>query len=412
MYFAYNIILFFVSKLLIIIAPFNKKIRQFVDGRNYVFTELQQKINLQDRVIWIHCASLGEFEQGRPLLENLKLQFPTYKILLTFFSPSGYEVRKNYDKADVVVYLPLDRPKLVHKFLNLAHPDVAIFVKYEFWANYLHTLKERAIPTLLVSGIFRKNQLFFKFYGSGYRKILKAFTWLFVQDNQSLELLRSIGIQNCSVSGDTRFDRVYILANEKIEFPLVERFVENTKVLVAGSTWPPDEDILTAYINQHATTEEKFIIVPHEINAKAIQALQQKLQVTSVVYAELNEKNAKESKVLIVNTVGLLSKLYAYGQVSYVGGGFGVGIHNILEPATYGIPIIIGKEYQKFKEAQDLMALKACFSINDVPSFTVVYKNLIQNDIERINIGNRAKEYVKKNTGATQIIMRYLENLT
>lgn len=412
MYFAYHVILFFVSKLLIIIAPFNKKIKQFVDGRKYVFTELQQKINLQDRVIWIHCASLGEFEQGRPILEKIKFQYPNTKILLTFFSPSGYEVRKNYDKADAVVYLPLDRPKLVHKFLDLAHPDVAIFVKYEFWANYLHTLKERAIPTLLVSGIFRKNQLFFKFYGSGYRKLLKAFTWLFVQDNQSLELLRSIGIQNCSVSGDTRFDRVYTLANEKMELPLVERFVENTKVLVAGSTWQPDEDILTAYINQHATTEEKFIIVPHEINAKAIQALQQKLQVTSVVYAELNKKNAKESKVLIVNTVGLLGKLYAYGQVSYVGGGFGVGIHNILEPATYGIPIIIGKEYQKFKEAQDLMALKACFSINDVPSFTVVYKNLLQNDVERINRGNRAKEYVKKNTGATQIIMRYLENLT
>jgi 3-deoxy-D-manno-octulosonic-acid transferase len=406
MNFLYNIAVYITWQVLKIYAVFSKKMRSFVNGRKRTFIEISEKISLEDKVIWMHCASLGEFEQGRPLIENIKSKYPTYKIVLTFFSPSGYEIQKNYSLADAITYLPMDTAKNAKIFLDLVNPKIAIFVKYEFWPNVLRELRNRNITTILVSGIFRTDQIFFKNYGSWMRKSLRTFSHFFVQNEKSKKLLNSIGYTNVSISGDTRFDRVYKITNQDNHLDFIDNFVQDKYILVAGSTWPKDEELLVNYINNFAGDNEKFIIAPHNITEKGIKNLQRSLSKKTTLFSDKNKN--KEAQVFIVNTVGILSKIYSYANVVYVGGGFGVGIHNILEPAAYGVPIIIGPNFKKFKEAVDLVNLKACFSITDQKELNeYLYKLLNDNQFreEKIHI---TKKYITKNIGATEIILSYI----
>ena len=375
-------------------------------GRTRTFAKISEKIVLNDQVIWLHCASLGEFEQGRPLIENIKSQYPNYKIVLTFFSPSGYEIQKNNPLADVITYLPIDTIKNAKTFLDIVNPKIAIFVKYEFWPNILKELKNRNVVTILVSGIFRSNQVFFKDYGSWMKKSLLAFSHFFVQNENSKMLLSSIGYFNSSVSGDTRFDRVYEITHQNNHLDFVQDFVQNKYTLVAGSSWPKDEELLINYINDVASDEEKFIIAPHNITEKGIENLQRSLIKKTTLFSDKNKNN--NAQVLIVNTIGILTKIYSYANVAYIGGGFGVGIHNILEPAAYGIPIIIGPNFEKFKEAVDLVNLKACFSIENQEELNKYLSQLYSDKKFREEKILTTKEYISKNIGATEIILSYI----
>jgi 3-deoxy-D-manno-octulosonic-acid transferase len=383
----------------------------FVNGRKSTFQTITSKINPSDKVIWIHCASLGEFEQGRPIIDNFKFQFPNYKIVLTFFSPSGYEIRKNYEGADVIVYLPMDTPQKVRKFVNVVHPELAIFVKYEFWPNYLKHLRKKNIKTILVSGIFRENQAFFISNFAWYRNQLKAFSHFFVQDDTSVILLQNIGFQNVSQSGDTRFDRVSQLVSQKKNIPFLKEFAQEAHVLVAGSTWSPDETILIPYINQTQNLKSKFIIAPHNIHLADIEKLKAGIHKNVVLYSQINIQNAFETQVLIIDSIGLLSAAYAYAQVAYVGGGFGSGIHNVLEPATYGIPILIGPKYQKFKEAVDLISLGGCIEIKNEFDLTQTLDLLAQNQNITKTKGQVSKLYVMNNMGASEKILAYIQDV-
>jgi 3-deoxy-D-manno-octulosonic-acid transferase len=410
-HFLYNILIFFIDLLLPITAIFNPKMKLFVNGRKSTFQTITSKINPSDQVIWIHCASLGEFEQGRPIIKNFKLQFPNYKIVLTFFSPSGYEIRKNYEYADVVVYLPLDTPQNVHKFINVVHPEIAIFVKYEFWPNYLKQLHKLNIKTILISGIFRENQAFFKPNFTWFRNQLRAFSHFFVQDVTSVSLLNKIGFQNVSLSGDTRFDRVFQLINSKKELPYLKTFALHSQVLVAGSTWPPDEALLTSYINQCSNSSEKFIIAPHNIKPVEIEKLKSSLQKKVVLYSQMDDQSAQNAQVIIIDSIGLLSSVYELGQIAYVGGGFGTGIHNILEPATYGIPVLIGPKYQKFKEAVDLVKLGGCIEIKNESELFQTLHSLTQNQTLTSSKGQICKHYVLDNIGASKKILDYIQDV-
>ncbi|HEY9170126.1 MAG TPA: glycosyltransferase N-terminal domain-containing protein [Lutibacter sp.] len=416
MYFLYNILILLAGFALKITAFFNKKIKLFIDGREQTFTKLQQEIAKTDEVIWMHCASLGEFEQGRPITEKLKLKFPNKKIVLSFFSPSGYEVRKNYEYADVVCYLPLDSANNAKKFLEIVHPSLAIFVKYEFWPNLLKHLKIRNIETLLISSIFRENQSFFKWYGSWMRNSLTAFSHFFVQDENSKQLLSSINFNNVIVSGDTRFDRVYQITQQNNKLAFIEEFIDNKYTLVSGSTWKEDEMMLVDYINNKASENEKFIIAPHNINPKDIVDLKNSISKKVVLFSEKSfdsaqgAKNLSEYQVFIIDTVGLLTKIYSYATIAYVGGGFTkTGVHNVLEPATFGIPIIIGPNYHKFNEAVDLVKSKACFVVDNSNKLSLHLGEFFQLDEMRTEAGKRAKKYVVDKTGATLKILNYIE---
>ena len=412
MQFLYNILIFKASLVLKIIAIFNKKIKLFVDGRKETFTKLKQHINKTDKVIWMHCASLGEFEQGRPILEKLKEKHPTKKLVLTFFSPSGYEVRKNYKEADVVCYLPLDSAKNAKKFLNIVHPETAIFVKYEFWPNLLKELKIRNIDTILISGIFRKDQAFFKWYGSFMQKALSSFSYFFVQDKLSETLLKSIRIEHVSTCGDTRFDRVYEITKQDNQLDFVSKFKNNCYTLVAGSTWKEDEELLVNYINSSASEKEKFIIAPHNINEKEIQELKNSISKKVVLFSENGEKKLEAYQVFIIDTIGILTKVYSYADIAYVGGGYTKsGVHNVLEPATFGIPIIIGPNYSKFIEVKELVDREACFSVNNSQKLSVLLSSFFIDKIKRLETGSRALNYVINKTGATTKILKYLKFL-
>jgi 3-deoxy-D-manno-octulosonic-acid transferase len=410
-HFLYNILIFLVDWLLPVIAFFNPKMKLFVTGRKTSMQQITSKLNPSDKVIWMHCASLGEFEQGRPIVENFKLQFPNYKIVLTFFSPSGYEIRKNYEGADVIVYLPMDTPQKVRKFINVVHPELAIFVKYEFWPNYLKQLRKQNIKTILISGIFRENQAFFKSNFAWYRNQLQAFSHFFVQDDTSVALLQNIGFQNVSKSGDTRFDRVLQLVSQKKDIPFLKEFAYGAHVLVAGSTWSPDETILIPYINQTQNLKHKFIIAPHNIHLTDIEKLKAGIHKNVVLYSQINVQNANEAQVIIIDSIGLLSAAYAYAQVAYVGGGFGTGIHNVLEPATYGIPILIGPKYQKFKEAVDLVNLGGCVEIKNELDLTQTLDLLAQNQNITKTKGQSSKHYVMNNMGASEKILDYIKDV-
>lgn len=412
MRFLYNLLILMATFVLKGVALFNPKIKLFVEGRKHVFDTLKSSIKNSNPVVWIHAASLGEFEQGRPVIEELKKEYPNYQIVLTFFSPSGYEIRKDYNLADVVCYLPMDTISNAKKFLKVVQPAVAIFIKYEFWPNYLNQLHRKQIPTFLISGIFRENQSFFKPQGFWMRKHLKTIQHFFVQDNVSKELLNSINIDKVTIAGDTRFDRVQKLVEANEKLPFVNDFKNDAYVLVAGSTWPEDEEQLVTYINTKASAKEKFIIAPHNITKEGVLKLKNSLKTEVVLYSEMEGKQMDTYRVFIVDTIGILSKIYAYASVAYIGGGYTKsGVHNTLEAATYGLPIVIGPNFKKFKEVQDLVALKGCVSVTNTTELSAVLETIYQDDVVRLEKSKITKKYVAQNLGATQKIMNSLSTI-
>jgi 3-deoxy-D-manno-octulosonic-acid transferase len=367
---------------------------------------LRKNIDRKAKYIWFHAASLGEFEQGRPMIETIRKRHPQYKILLTFFSPSGYEVRKNYEGADVICYLPFDTPFKVRKFLNLANPAVAVFIKYEFWLNYLTELKRRNIKTYLISAVFRPGQLFFKWNGAWYRKALLCDERLFVQDEDSRKLLADYGINNVEVCGDTRFDRVLEIQHNARLLPEMEAFAGAGKLmLIAGSSWPEDEEIIIPYFNTHP--EVKLIIAPHEIHREHLLYIQSLLNRPSIRLSESSEESLRTNDCLIIDSFGLLSSIYRYGDVAYIGGGFGGGIHNTLEAAVYGIPVVFGPKYHKFKEAKNLINCGGGFSVDNETAFTDCMNNFISDPGSRRIAGAAAGDFVDKNAGATEKILSF-----
>uniref|UniRef100_UPI004028F967 3-deoxy-D-manno-octulosonic acid transferase n=1 Tax=Prevotella sp. TaxID=59823 RepID=UPI004028F967 len=387
---------------------FSKKVRTMWKGEHRTFRVLREKIDPNAMYIWFHAASLGEFEQGRPIMEAIRREHPGYKILLTFFSPSGYEVRKNYDGADVVVYLPIDTKRNARRFLRLTNPVMAFFIKYEFWSNYLHMLKERHVPTFSVSSIFRPNQIFFRAYGKGYGKVLDCFTHFFVQNEESRDLLKSIGIDCVSVTGDTRFDRVLQIRDAGKSLPIVENFVggtveERPHVFIAGSSWPPDEDIFIRYFNEHR--DWKLIIAPHVIGDDHMKQILGKLERKTVRYTEATTENVVGAECLIIDCFGLLSSIYRYADVTYVGGGFGVGIHNVLEAAVWGKPVIFGPNNKNFQEAQGLLKAGGGFEITSYDDFVGVMRKLAD-DKALEQSRERAGGFVESLAGATRQIMK------
>lgn len=400
----YNLIIYLYVGAVKLAALFSKKVSVMVKGEKEAFSLLQQRIDRKARYIWFHAASLGEFEQGRPLIEEIRKRYPDYKILQTFFSPSGYEVRKDYKGADVVCYLPLDTPANARRFVELARPCMAFFIKYEFWKNYLTELNRREIPVYSVSSIFRPGQLFFRWYGGEYRGILKCFAHLFVQNQESVELLKKIGITNTTVVGDTRFDRVLEICRQAKELPMVELFRGENLTLVAGSSWAPDEDIFIPYFNTHQNM--KLIIAPHVINESHIVEIIRKLERPVVRYSQITEEKARQADCLIIDCFGLLSSIYRYGEIAYIGGGFGVGIHNTLEAAVYGMPVFFGPNNQKFMEAQGLKEAKGGFEIHGAADFNGLMDKFRTDYGFLDKAGKKAGNYVRNNAGALDKIMK------
>ena len=413
MLFIYNLIVLFAAQILKILALFSSKMKLFVEGRKSVFQTLKDKIHPEDKVFWFHAASLGEYEQGLPVIEKVKVQFPHHKIVITFFSPSGYEVRKNNAVADVTVYLPLDTKANAQQFLDLVHPEKVFFIKYEFWPNYLHELKQRNISTYLISGIFREKQVFFKWYGGFYRNALKTFDYFFVQNEKSKTLLQSIGFSNVKVSGDTRFDRVVAILEKDNFLDFIEQFKNNQTTIVIGSSWPKDEELLVNFINQ-AADDVKFIIAPHNIKDEQIDSLYKQIKKTKFKYSNyeietLRKPRLENYQVFIIDTIGILTKIYSYADIAYVGGGFGnPGVHNILEPATFGIPIVIGPNYSHFAEATALVGMEGCISIKNQSELNEAFDLLLQNEDERFEKGHICSTFVQMNKGATNAILKYI----
>lgn len=406
----YNLIVHFAGFLLKIMALFSPKMKLFVDGRKVVFPVLEQKIKPNDKTIWFHAASLGEYEQGLPVIEKIKVQFPSHKIVVTFFSPSGYEVRKNNTVADVTVYLPLDTKKNAQQFLKLVHPDLVFFIKYEYWPNYLAELKKSNTKTYLISGILRKNQLFFKWYGGFYREALNTFTYFFVQNETSKKLLQQLGKTNVAVSGDTRFDRVATILEKDNSLDFISDFKDNTITIVVGSSWPKDEDLLVNFINSN-TFNVKFILAPHNIKEQQIQQLKNSITKKTVLFSEKEGKQLADFDVFIIDTIGILTKIYSYADIAYVGGGFGnPGVHNVLEPATFGVPILIGPNYSHFAEAIALVNMEACVSVTNQKELNEALENLIRNDDIRREKGHISSTFVQMNEGATAIILKNILN--
>lgn len=388
-----------------IASCFNKKVKKMWAGERQAIKVLREKVDPNARYIWFHAASLGEFEQGRPLMEYLRKTHPEYKILLTFFSPSGYEVRKNYEGADIICYLPLDTIRNARRFLRAIKPVMAFFIKYEFWYNYLHILQHRGVPTYSVSSIFRPDQIFFQWYGKGYGRVLKCFTHFFVQNIESKNLLAKLDIHDVEVVGDTRFDRVLQIKEASKQLPIVEKFTENTsKVFIAGSSWLPDEEVFLKYFNLHK--DWKLIVAPHVIGEDHLAQIFELLKGRRVVrYTEATEENVKDAEVLIIDCFGLLSSIYHYGTISYVGGGFGVGIHNVLEAAVWDIPVIFGPNNKRFQEAQGLIMAGGGFEINDYQSFRDLMLRFETDEMFLQTSKKHAGEFVKGRAGATEKIM-------
>ncbi|MHA7863559.1 3-deoxy-D-manno-octulosonic acid transferase [Flagellimonas marinaquae] len=393
-----------------VVALFNAKIKLFVHGRKQTFSILKEKLAPGDKTIWMHVASLGEFEQGLPILERLRSQYPNHKLVLSFFSPSGYEVKKNTPAADVVVYLPMDHLSNAKHFLKLVQPELAIFVKYEVWPNYLHQLKKQNIPTLLISAIFSKRQIYFKAYGGFMRKSLQKFDAYFVQDDDSKKLLESIGIANAQVGGDTRLDRVSEILERNNRLDFMDSFKNNQLCLVAGSTWPEDEAILIDYIN-HTKERLKLVIAPHQIKPSHIEKITAALKKNTVCYSELGNQNLKEVDVLIIDTIGLLTKIYSYANIAYVGGGFATGLHNTMEPAVFGIPIVIGPQFEGFKEAEDLVKAGGIVPVSSKDSFLNLMKDLLDHPTTLQNKGKINSDYINSNKGASDLIMKYVSTV-
>lgn len=386
-------------------APFHAKAAQWVKGRKGIWNLLNSNILPGKQWIWIHCASSGEFEQGRPLLEKIKTEVPTVKILLTFFSPSGYELRKNYPVADLVSYLPPDFPQYTRRFLDIVKPKMAIFIKYEFWLNYLKELKNKQVPTFLVAGIFRPNQHFFKSYGCFFRQGLLAFHHLYVQDELSVKLLKKVGLKNITRSGDTRFDRVISQASHFEEIPVLKSFTYQQKVIIGGSLWPADFKLFLSFIKKYP--EYKYILVPHEPSRALVENWKNKLGPKTMLWSELKHASTPMSQILIIDTVGLLSRIYFYGDVAYMGGGFGAGIHNTLEAAVYGKPVVFGPKYHKFSEAIDLLYLGGARSIKNKEEFEQALLYFLQAENQK-RAGHLCREYITQKAGATDLIAQHL----
>ena len=399
----YNVIIYLYLLGVAIYSRFNEKVRKMWRGERDAFRILREKVDPNAKYVWFHAASLGEFEQGRPLMERLRQDHPEYKILLTFFSPSGYEVRKNYEGADIITYLPLDTITNARRFLRTVRPVMAFFIKYEFWYNYLHILKHRHIPVYSVSSIFRPDQVFFKWYGRQYGRVLNCFTHFFVQNTISKELLAKIGITNVTIVGDTRFDRVLQIKEAARQLPVVEAFKQDYKVFVAGSSWPPDEEIFIRYFNEHK--DWKLIIAPHVIGEDHLEQIEKLLAGRKIVrYKDAKEDDVKAADVLIINCYGLLSSIYHYGDVAYVGGGFGVGIHNLLEAAVWDVPVFFGPNNQKFQEAQGLKK-NGGFEIHDYEEFERQMSRLASDAQYLKEQGQLAGQFVKGQAGATAKVL-------
>jgi 3-deoxy-D-manno-octulosonic-acid transferase len=400
----YNIGILLFTFLVRAVAPFNRKARLWVGGRKGWAEILKNKIKSGSKYIWIHCASLGEFEQGRPVIETIKKEKPQYKIVITFFSPSGYETRKNYQHADIICYLPSDKPSNAQKFISITDPVMAIFVKYEFWYNYISELNRRSIPLFLISGIFRKEQHFFKWYGSFFRRILEKFTTMYVQDQQSLELLKRFGLQNVAVAGDTRFDRVTEIAGQAKEIPQLEQFRGMERLFLAGSSWKHDDEIIAAYINRYPD-KMKWVFAPHEIDVENIERLERLLNVKHIRFSGF-DNNSADARVLIIDNIGMLSSAYRYAYIAEVGGGFGKGIHNILEPACWNIPVLFGPNYYKFREAVEMINVEGAFSFSDYDEFEAILERWLSSEKLYFRAAESAGRYVKENTGATDKILK------
>lgn len=399
----YNLVIYLYLLGVAVASLFDKKIKKMWRGGREAFKVLEEKVEPGAQYVWFHAASLGEFEQGRPIMERLRREHPEKKILLTFFSPSGYEVRKNYEGADIICYLPLDTPLNARRFLKIVQPCMAFFIKYEFWWNYLAWLRKHDIPTYSVSSIFRPGQIFFRWYGHHYRHVLKCFTKFFVQNEASRELLATLGITNVAVTGDTRFDRVLSIKAQARELPIVDAFKQGHKVFVAGSSWQPDEDIFIRFFNAHK--DWKLIIAPHVIGEDHLAQILSGLERKAVRYTQTTPEEARDADCLIIDCFGLLSSIYRYGEISYVGGGFGVGIHNVLEAAVWGIPVIFGPNNRRFQEAQGLLASGGGIEIGSYDDFRGVMERLMSDASCLEKCSREAGSYVEGKSGATDAIL-------
>ena len=404
----YNLGIFLYLIGVAIASHFNEKVRKMWRGERDAIRVLKEKVDPNAQYVWFHAASLGEFEQGRPLMEQLRREHPDYKILLTFFSPSGYEVRRNYEGADIICYLPLDTIVNARRFLRAIRPVMAFFIKYEFWYNYLHILKHRNVPVYSVSSIFRPDQIFFKWYGRQYAHVLNCFTHFFVQNEVSKQLLAKIGIKDVSIVGDTRFDRVLQIKEAAKQLPIVEAFCQQSKVFIAGSSWQPDEDIFIPYLNAHP--DWKMVIAPHVIGEDHLKQIMDKLEGRKVVrYTEATEENVKDADVLIIDCFGLLSSIYHYATVTYVGGGFGVGIHNTLEAAVWEVPVIFGPNNQRFQEAQGLKACGGGLEIQNADDFNHVMQRFLDDPQSLEKASKEAGDFVKQRAGATDRVLSFVQ---
>jgi 3-deoxy-D-manno-octulosonic-acid transferase len=415
----YNISIYLYQFIIWVVSPFNKKAKLWIAGRNSMFDSRDSMFgnrtsNIENRTsktAWFHCASLGEFEQGRPVIEKFKATFPDHKILLTFFSPSGYEVRKNYTGADYICYLPADTPTNAREFIEHFNPSIAFFVKYEFWYNYLRILHEKQIPVISFSAIFRPNQIFFKWYGGFQRNILNYFTHIFVQNRSSLALLQSIGIQNVSIGGDTRFDRVKQIADARKQLPIIETFKDGKPLLIIGSCWQEDFEVIAPFLNKFEK-DLKIIIAPHEIHEEEIERWGKELNKESLKFSETTTQQLNNSTTLFIDNIGMLSSLYQYADFAWIGGAYGKGLHNILEAATFGLPIFFGnKKYKKFQEAVDLEELGGAKAITDTADFEIEFRKLYDDLALRNQKLEIIKQYVKENTGGTDKVIEFVENL-
>lgn len=410
MTFFYNIGLWCYAFAIRLVAPFNEKARQWLQGRKNIFERLNADFEgNKSKIIWVHVSSLGEFEQGRPLIEKIKASHPKTKILLTFFSPSGYEIRKDYENADFIYYLPIDNRRNAQKFFDITKPSMVFFVKYDFWYHYLDESYKRKIPTFLISGLFRENQPFFKKHGQFYRQILHFFTKIYVQNEASKQLLASIGYRNVLVTGDTRIDRVITLAENVKPIPHILDFKQGKKIIVAGSTWEEDEKLWITYLKKYPAEDYKVIFAPHLVGEGHITQLENKLNETNVStirYSQIDEtKDVGKYTVLIIDSIGLLSSLYQYATFAYIGGGFGAGIHNTLEPATFGIPVVFGKRYKKFHEAVIMLQKKAVFSVSNFSEFEIIVKKLLSDELFVEKAGRGAKAFIVSQKGSSEKIL-------
>lgn len=416
----YNIIIYLIQAGIAIASLWDEKVRKMLRGERECFALLKEKVDSSAKYVWFHAASLGEFEQGRPIIERLRAEHPEYKILLTFFSPSGYEVRKNYPGADIICYMPIDTPANARRFIAMVKPVMVFFIKYEFWYNFLNNLKRANIPTYSVSSIFRPNQVFFRWYGLSYKKVLGCFTHFFVQNEESKRLLASIGYTNVDVTGDTRFDRVLQIKHQAKQLSIVEAFVgggknaegddmPRPKVFVAGSSWPPDEDIFLQYLNEY--DDWRIIIAPHVIGEDHLKQILSKLKRKALRYTQATEETARAAEVLIIDCFGLLSSIYGYGDVAYVGGGFGVGIHNVLEAAVWDMPVIFGPNNKHFIEAQGLLSAGGGFEITSYGDFAGLMDGFIGNPQLITDAGAKAGLYVKIHSGATAAVINSIEGV-